>query len=26
MYLCGGMRVLQVEHPHYDPCKLDIQL
>ncbi len=26
MYLCGGMRIPQAEHPHYDPCKSDIQL
>ena len=26
IYLCGGMRIPQVEHPHYDPCKSNIQL
>jgi len=24
MYLCGGMRVPRVNHPHYDPCPSDI--
>lgn len=24
MYLCGGMRVPQVSHPHYDPCESDM--
>ncbi|MDX2227575.1 MAG: alpha-L-fucosidase [Verrucomicrobiae bacterium] len=24
MYLCGGMRVPAVRHPHYDPCPSDI--
>ena len=26
MYLCGGMRIPQIKHPHYDPCESDIQL
>jgi len=26
MYLCGGMRIPQVAHPHYDPCSSDIRL
>ncbi|MEA2012235.1 MAG: alpha-L-fucosidase [Verrucomicrobiota bacterium] len=26
IYLSGGMRTPQVEHPHYDPCPSDIQL
>ncbi len=25
MYLCGGMRIPQVKHPHYDPCESDIE-
>ena len=26
MYLCGGMRIPKIDHPHYDPCESDIQL
>ena len=26
MYLCGGLRIPHVNHPHYDPCESDIQL
>jgi hypothetical protein len=24
MYLCGGMQIPKVKHPHYDPCESDI--
>lgn len=24
LYLCGGMRVPRVDHPHYDPCPSDL--